>query len=357
MKLTHVKIKSVSDITAGKYRVISVCLFEQFWSIGVILLPAVGSWWDSWAKIYAAISLPTISLIVFHYWIPDSPRWLLKHGMIEEAKNELLNAAKTNSKVDFNEDDLSKQLMELADSMREDPKEPTLLSIWKGSFSHKKRLFASHLGWSIYLMLYFGLLLHVRAMGRKYLEINTVIAGVSEIIGTFIGLTLILFTTRKWLWTSLLNIVTSLIMFSANFVPDTVPSFQRMVIYMATAMIAKMTVSTSLSLFITSNSEIVSKENKKTCNYSGVTCSRTLVMIAPFIGFCVIYGQLGKTQKLVVYENCLCELLYSSTSNNYVGYEYLRINLGRYMYQIASNNSFEANFTSKRASHCRRLHH
>lgn len=284
---------SVTDITSGKYRIIGVCLFEQFWSIGVILLPAVSAWWNSWALVYVAISLPTFSLIVLYHWIPDSPRWLLKHGNVDEAKKVLLQAAKVNGKTNFSEDDLVKQLHLMADSMREEPPEPTMQSIWEGPFAMKKRLFASHIGWSIYLMLYFGLLLHVRAMGRDYLEVNTVIAGFSEIVGTFIGLCLILYTTRKWLWMSLLNIVTSIIAFSANFVPDCVPPFQRMVIYMATAMIAKMSVSTSLSIFITSNAEIVPKEKKKMCNYSGVTCSRTLVMIAPFIGFCVIFGQLG----------------------------------------------------------------
>lgn len=286
--------RAVSDITAGKYRIIAVCLFEQFWSIGVILLPWVSTWWSSWTFVYVAITLPTISLFFLYRWIPDSPRWLLKHGKIEEAKEVLLDAARVNKKTDFTEENLIKQLCEMADSMQNDPPEPSLLSIWQGTFALKRKLFAAHIGWSIYLMLYFGLLLHVRAMGRDYLEVNTMIAGAAELAGTFIGLLLILHTTQKWLWTSLLNVVTSLIAISANFVPETVPPFQRMMIYMATAMVNKMTVSTTLSIFITSTTEIVSKENKKTCNYSGVTCSRTLVMIAPFIGFCVIYGQLGE---------------------------------------------------------------
>lgn len=232
--------------------------------------------------------------MIIYYWIPDSPRWLLKHGKVNEAKEILLYAAKVNGKTDFTEEDLDKQLHALSETMREDPPEPRCLSIWKGPTGVKRKLFAAHIGWSIFLMLHFGLLLHVRAMGRDYLEVNTVLAGISEIIGTFIGLYLILKTTRKWLWTSLLNIATSFIAISAVFVPDTVQPFQRMMIYMATSMLNKMTVSTSLSLFITSMTEIVSKEKKKICNYSGVTCSRTLVMVAPFIGFCVIYGQLGK---------------------------------------------------------------
>lgn len=269
-------------------------MFEQFWSVGVILLPVVSTWWSSWSLVYVAISLPTFLLLIVYYWIPDSPRWLIKHGRVDEAKNILLEAAKVNGKEDFAEDDLDKQLQVMFEMFSNDPREPSWWAVWNGRKGHIRKVFAAHIGWSIYLMLYFALLLHVRAMGRIYLDVNTVIAGISEICGTFIGLFLILNTTKKWLWMSLLNISTSLISLSANFVPDSISPFNRMTIYMATAMLNKATVSTSLSVFITSMSEVVTKERRRICNYSGVTCSRTLVMIAPFIGFFVIFGQLGK---------------------------------------------------------------
>lgn len=214
--------------------------------------------------------------------------------MVEEAKEVLLEAARVNGKKDFDEEDLDKQLKSLSEQMMKAPAEPSMFSIWDKKDGVRIKLFAAHIGWSIYLMLHFGLLLHVRAMGRNYLEVNTVIAGISEIVGTFIGLYLILKTTRKWLFASLLNIITSLFAISAVLVPDSVPPFQRMIFYMASTMLCKMTASVSLALFITCTTEIVVKEKKKACNYSGVTCSRTLVMIAPFFGYYVIYGQLGE---------------------------------------------------------------
>lgn len=298
--LQCIGIMTLSDITSGKYRIAVICLFEQFWSIGVILLPLVASYWDSWTLVYVGITLPTFILMFIYPLIPDSPRWLVKHGKVDEALNVMMTAAKINGKNDFTKDELELELKNLATQALNDPPEAEWVSIWEGNFSHKWRLFVAHVSWSVYLMLYFTYLLHVRAMGRIYLRTNTIIAGISEIIGTFIGLFLILNTTKKWLWTSLLNIAASLVAISANFVPDTVPPFQRMVIYMTTAMIAKATVSTSLSMFITCMSEIVTKEKRKICNYSGVTCSRTLVMIAPFIGFTVIYGQLVPHNIMIV---------------------------------------------------------
>lgn len=282
---------------------IACCLFEQFWSIGVILLPGVSSWWTAWSTIYLAISLPTLGLIVLWYWIPDSPRWLLKHGKIREALQVLTDAAKVNAITDFSEHDLNKRLTELAEVMRFDPPEPTLLSIWNVPFVIKLRLFVAHMGWSVFLMLYYASLLNVRAMGRKYLEVNTAIAGISEIVGTFIALYFILKTGRKWTYMSQFNIAASILAYSANYLPHTFPPFERMVIFMAAAMIFKVAISTSLAIFITSMAEIVSPDKRKICNYSGVTCSRTLVIIAPFIGYFVIYGQFGKAVQFILLKN------------------------------------------------------
>ncbi|KAJ6649208.1 Organic cation transporter protein [Pseudolycoriella hygida] len=297
------------DITSGKYRVITTCLFEQFWSVGVILLPGISSWWSDWSTIYLAISLPTVALIILYYWIPDSPRWLLKNGKVLEALQVLKDAAKVNSTNNFSEDDLSKQLKELAELMRYDSPQPTLLSLWNVSFPIKLKLFFAHVGWSVYLMLYYASLLNVRAMGRAYLEVNTAIAGISEIIGTFIALYLILKTGRKWTYMSQLNIATSVIAYSANYVPVLFPSFERMMVYMFTAMLFKMSISTSLAIFITSMTEIVPEDKKKMCNYSGVTCSRTLVTIAPFIGYFVIYGQLVPQTIMCVMNVCISLLI------------------------------------------------
>ncbi|KAG4079449.1 hypothetical protein HA402_005146 [Bradysia odoriphaga] len=225
-------IMIVADITSGKYRVIGVCLFEQFWSVGVILLPAVSSWWSLWSTTYIAITIPTVPLIMLWYYIPDSPRWLLKHGRVDEALQVLKNAARVNGKTDFSEDEMYKKLAELAERMRYDPPEPTLLSIWKVPAKIKLRFVVAHIGWSVYLMCYYASLLNVRAMGRRYLQVNTVLAGVSEIVGTFIALFLILKTGRKWTYMSQLNIALSLIAYSANYLPHNYPPLERTIVYM-----------------------------------------------------------------------------------------------------------------------------
>lgn len=291
-------IMILTEITSGRYRVICVCFFEVFWSIGVLLLPFVANPWQSWRMVYAAISLPTISLFLIYPWIPDSPRWLLKHGR-KEALNILLDAARINKK-NLDKNLIQNELNNLSQQYRNEPEEPSVWSIWKGSFRHKINLLIAHVGWSVYLSLYFASLIHVRVLGRNYLELNTMIGGLSEILGIFIALFLILKTSKKWIWASLLNILTSLIGLSANFVPHSFSPHNRMEIYLITSMTAKATISTSLVLFIACMSELVSKEKRKACTFSGVTCSRTIVMAAPFIGYCSSFGSALISQNIMM---------------------------------------------------------
>lgn len=204
---------SVTDITSGKYKVIAICMFEQFWSVGIMLLPAIASYWSSWTHLYMAISYPTVLLIFLYPLIPNSPRWLIKKGRIQEAKEILLNAARINGKTDFSANDLEKQLQIQAAAVLELPPEPPYWEMWKGQV---KNLTACHFAWSVYIVIYYGFLLNIRNFGREYLEENTIICGewmrkmfesqiikkkftgVCEIIGTFIG-NLLMLSGNIWI--------------------------------------------------------------------------------------------------------------------------------------------------------------
>lgn len=61
-------------------------MFEQFWGIGVILLPLV-TWLESWSLVYVAITLPTLLLLPTYFWLPDSPRWFDSMKLIVRSAN------------------------------------------------------------------------------------------------------------------------------------------------------------------------------------------------------------------------------------------------------------------------------
>ncbi|XP_062545391.1 organic cation transporter protein-like [Armigeres subalbatus] len=281
----------MNDITTGKYKTVTICMFEQFWSIGVIMLPGVASFWTSWSQLYLAISAPTFLLIILHKWIPDSPRWLLKHGRIREAKVYVLESARCNGTEGSIPSDLDQRLKQFSEEAIEQPDPDPWWRIWKEKGS-SKNLICAHSAWAIFYTVYYAALVNITAFGREHIEINTVIAGLSEMIGAFTGLFFIMFTKRKWLWTGLFNVFAGLAAFSAWWIPVDVTGSNRVAFLMLTAMISKASISCCLAVLFTCTAELVSMSKKSGAVYSCTIWGRFWFLLAPFVAATVNLGQL-----------------------------------------------------------------
>lgn len=109
-------------------------------------------------------------------WIPDSPRWLLAHNRIPEAKDILIESAEMNQRKHLIPNDFEKLLQIQSEAIRTDPPPAGWCTIWKGPRAIR-HMICVHLAYSIYIVIYYGMLLNIRAFSREHLEINTVIAG------------------------------------------------------------------------------------------------------------------------------------------------------------------------------------
>ncbi|KAH8307759.1 hypothetical protein KR044_012675, partial [Drosophila immigrans] len=291
---THLSlIDAVSDITGGKYRTCVSTLFEQFWSIGVMMLPGVASFWSSWSHLYMAISWPTVILIYLWQWIPDSPRWMIDRGRVQDAKKILLECAEMNGTRYNLPHDIDQQLELQAQTAMDAPPPAGWWSIWKGEKA-VRHMICVHLAWSLYISVYYGCLLNIRSFSREHLYINTFVAGFSEMLGTFFGLYLIMNTTRKWLWAGIFNILAGFFAWCCWLVPKpgVVSLDANVAMLMCTAMVSKMAISTSLSILTTSTVELVSPEKRKITSFSTICWARFWLLGAPFIGSTVVIGQL-----------------------------------------------------------------
>ncbi|XP_068152640.1 solute carrier family 22 member 4 isoform X2 [Drosophila tropicalis] len=283
----------MADITGGKYRTCVSTLFEQFWSIGVMMLPGVASFWSSWSHLYMAISWPTVILIYLWQWIPDSPRWMIARGRVQEAKKILLQCAEMNGTRYSLPHDIDQQLELQAQTAMDAPPPSGWWSMWKGEKA-VRHIICVHLAWSLYIVVYYGMLLNIRSFSREHLYINTFVAGFSEMMGTFFGLFLILKTTRKWLWTGLFNIIAGCIAYCGWLVPKPgeIPIDANVALLMCSAMVSKMAISTTLSILTTCTVELVTDDKKKITAFSTICWARFWLLGAPFIGSTVVFGQL-----------------------------------------------------------------
>lgn len=109
-------------------------------------------------------------------WIPNSPRWLIAHGRVEEAKEILMESANVNERIHLIPPDLDHLLQQQSENVRNEPPPAGWWSIWKGKRA-VRHMICVHLAWSIYIVIYYGMLLNIRVFGREHLHINTAIAG------------------------------------------------------------------------------------------------------------------------------------------------------------------------------------
>uniref|UniRef100_A0A336MXX4 CSON007149 protein n=1 Tax=Culicoides sonorensis TaxID=179676 RepID=A0A336MXX4_CULSO len=208
----------VQDITDGKWKITAMTLFETFWSLGLLLLAGIGYTFESWDLIYYAISIPTLFLVpLTEMYIPNSPLWLLKRGQFEETKSILLEAARVNNRLSSIPKDFDALLHNQMKKIMAEPPPAKWSQIWE-DWRTNINLACVHLSQTLSIILYYAILLNISVYGREYLYATTIVAGLSELLGAFIGYGFVICTKRlKWQFTGLLNIAGGLFFFTSWF--------------------------------------------------------------------------------------------------------------------------------------------
>lgn len=87
------------EYVAPKYRTILANLsFALFFTSGLMLLPWISLACGHWTTISLATSAPMALALLAPFLLPESPRWLLSKGRVDEAVNKIVTIGKVNKK-------------------------------------------------------------------------------------------------------------------------------------------------------------------------------------------------------------------------------------------------------------------
>ncbi|XP_037603944.1 solute carrier family 22 member 5-like [Sebastes umbrosus] len=86
-----------TEILGPRVRTIySTAGVSLFFAVGYMLLPLFGYFIRDWRMLLLGLSVPGFLYVPFWWFIPESPRWLLSQGRVEEAEAIMRDAAKRN---------------------------------------------------------------------------------------------------------------------------------------------------------------------------------------------------------------------------------------------------------------------
>ncbi|XP_053695418.1 organic cation transporter protein-like [Sabethes cyaneus] len=212
MSVTVVGFVLVVELVSGKPRTIIGILNILPVAISYTLTAGIAFYTREWRLMQFIITTPGAVLLPIWYWLPESPRWLLAKGRIEELKRLIDTAAKMNGRklplnyertLNIPNSECSKEVV-------------SILDIFHKRFIHTTLTML--VIWFAIIVLYCGITLHVGQLGGD-IYLNTVLAGAVESITICLSIFAVL---KLGLWVNLFLYMTvaGLSCIVMNLVPD-----------------------------------------------------------------------------------------------------------------------------------------
>ncbi|XP_070312505.1 solute carrier family 22 member 7 isoform X4 [Odocoileus virginianus] len=113
-----------------RHRTVAGVLSSTFWTGGVMLLALIGYLIRDWRWLLLTVTLPCAPGILTLWWVPESARWLLTQGRVEEAHRYLLHCARLNGQP-AGEDSLSREALNKVAAAERMVRRPSYLDLFR----------------------------------------------------------------------------------------------------------------------------------------------------------------------------------------------------------------------------------
>ncbi|XP_070190409.1 organic cation transporter protein-like isoform X4 [Littorina saxatilis] len=159
------------ELVGPDQRTIAGIVIELFWALGLFIILFLAYLIRNWHHLQIAVSCFNLFFVGHFFLVPESPRWLVSKGRLEEASAIIRKAAQVNKA------DVSEKVLSLQDLQSDAPQE----KIWHLFTSPRLmvRCLIIFFNWLVVSMVYYGLGLNVGSLSGN-LFLNFLYANIAE---------------------------------------------------------------------------------------------------------------------------------------------------------------------------------
>ena len=177
------------EFVGGKWTTIIGGGVEYIWVTGWLSLGGLAYAMRDWRDLMLYSSIPSVLSFVLIWLIPESPRWLLSRGRIEEAEVIVRSAAKYN-KIALADD------WKLKSVQKDKSQRTNLLDLFRYPNMRTKTLILYY-NWFVNSFAYYGLAMNMGELGGSDVYLNFTISGLLEIPAYTAAILLLLHFGRR----------------------------------------------------------------------------------------------------------------------------------------------------------------
>ncbi|XP_013173238.1 PREDICTED: organic cation transporter protein-like [Papilio xuthus] len=183
-------VLSVELVSGNWVTIAGVCNFFPL-PLAYVIVSLLSLLLPNWRDLQLSLSLPGCFLLLLWFVLPESPRWLIGRGRIQEAKEIIVKAAKFNNRAI--PDDIDKML--LLSKPETEAEQPSIVMLFKGYLL--KHTFCLFIAWFSMTIAYYGLLLNIGNFNLGNLHVTSIILAIVEIPAIAVSIPILLKAGRK----------------------------------------------------------------------------------------------------------------------------------------------------------------